>query len=179
MENDERSKKIVFISHCLLNMNTKAKGKARWPALAPLLLERFSKYELGIEQMPCPELGIFDVERERATKEMYDTPDFRKVCSGYANFVTKEIEKFQKAGIKVMAIVGIAGSPTCGAKIINAGKTTKVAKRVLGQGIFVEELQKAFKSKNIEIPFVDFDHRDMHRSLAELENKIKLSDMTV
>jgi len=179
MAEDLRSKKIVFVSHCLLNTNVKANGAAHWPTMPPLLWNMLNKHELGMEQMPCPELGMFEIGREKRTKELYDSPEFRKVCTGYSLFVTKEIEKFIKAGQKITAIIGVAGSPSCGTKLVTAGKTNNVAKRILGQGIFMEELQKSLKSRNLDIPFVDFDSRDIHKSISEIESKIKMSELQV
>jgi len=179
MTEDLRSKKIVFVSHCLLNTNIKANGAAHWPTMPPLLMAMLNKHELGIEQMPCPELGMFDIGREKRTKELYDAPEFRKVCAGYSLFVTREIEKFIKARQKIMAIIGVAGSPSCGTKLVTSGKTIKAAKRILGQGIFIEELQKSLKARNLDIPFVDFDSRDIHKSISEIESKIKMSELQV
>ena len=63
MFEDGRSKKVVFIAHCLLNQNAISDGTAVRPAafeqLAYALLER----EIGIVQMPCPELCCLGLDR--------------------------------------------------------------------------------------------------------------------
>jgi hypothetical protein len=52
---DERSKKVVFISHCLLNENTRYLGGAFRPAYVAEVLDEPRRRDLGIVQMPCPE----------------------------------------------------------------------------------------------------------------------------
>lgn len=175
METDKRSKKIVLVSHCLLNMNAKYEGTAKYADAVPALMELFRKHNLGIEQMPCPELGMFDVNRSPATKEVYDTPDYRKVCTSYANFVAKLVEKYRKANYKVLAVIGIAGSTSCGAVITHVGKSEKEVRRVPGIGIFMEELKKLLA----DIPFVDYDFRNAQLSMQNIEKAIKMSDITV
>ena len=175
METDNRSKKIVFVSHCLLNMNSKYEGTAKYPDTAPFLLELLKKNNIGIEQMPCPELGLFEVNRKPATKEIYDTPEYRKVCSSYAGFVAKLAEKYKKAGYKILAVIGISGSTSCGSIITHVGKSEKEVRRVPGHGIYMEELQKVLTN----VPFVDFDFREQHLSMKNIEKAIKMSDITV
>ena len=63
MFEDGRSKKVVFIAHCLLNQNAISDGTAVRPAafeqLAYALLER----AIGIVQMQCPELCCLGLDR--------------------------------------------------------------------------------------------------------------------
>jgi len=175
MVTDNRSKKIVFVSHCLLNMNAKYEGTAKYPDNVPFVMDLLKKQNIGIEQMPCPELGLFEVNRKPGTKELYDTPEYRKVCASYANFVAKLAEKYKKAGYKILAVIGVSGSTSCGSVITHVGKTEKEIRRVPGIGIFMEELQKVLT----DIPFADFDFREQHLSMKNIEKAIKMSDITV
>ena len=175
METDERSKKIVLVSHCLLNMNSKYNGTARYSDVVPQLMDLFHKHDLGIEQMPCPEMGMFEVNRKPATKDVYDTPDYRKVCASYAHFVAKLVDKYKKSGYKTLAVIGISGSTSCGSVITHVGKPDKEIRRVPGVGIFMEELHKLIP----DIPFVDYDFRNQPLSMQNIEKAINMSDITV
>jgi predicted secreted protein len=175
MNADNRSKKIILVSHCLLNMNSKYEGTARYPDIAPQLMELFHKYELGIEQMPCPELGTFDLTRKPATKDVYDTPEYRNLCKTYASFMTKLVDKYKKSGCKIMAVIGVSGSTSCGSMITHVGKSDVEARRVPGIGIYMEELQKTLH----DIPFVDFDFRNTSLSMQNIEKVLKMSEMMV
>ena len=51
----ERSKRIVFVSHCILNQNTVveplARSRGAYGDIVRLLVDK----GIGIHQMPCPE----------------------------------------------------------------------------------------------------------------------------
>ncbi|HDQ59974.1 MAG TPA: DUF523 domain-containing protein [Candidatus Woesearchaeota archaeon] len=172
---DDRSSKVVFLAHCLLNTNTKyrgsLKGGSRYSSVAPGLIQLLNKYDLGIEQMPCPEIGIAEIDREPRTKDMYDTEDMRKACKMYSEFVKKMIEKFEKGKVKVFGIIGVSRSPTCGISTTYVGKDLETARIQPGAGIFMEELKSVLKEKGLE--FMEYDQKDITRSLNEIEKKIK------
>ena len=52
---DQRSQKVVFLSHCLLNENTRYLGGACRGGAIRELVESCLDSGLGIVQMPCPE----------------------------------------------------------------------------------------------------------------------------
>jgi hypothetical protein len=53
---DERSKRVIFVSHCLLNENTRYPGGAFRRGCVDELVDSFQQEGLGIYQMRCPEL---------------------------------------------------------------------------------------------------------------------------
>src|SRR5574340_1543712 len=52
---DERSKRVIFVSHCLLNENTRYLGGAFRRGCIVELVDGFQQEGLGIYQMRCPE----------------------------------------------------------------------------------------------------------------------------
>ncbi len=52
---DERSKRVIFVSHCLLNENTRYLGGAFRRGGVDELVDGFQQEGLGIYQMHCPE----------------------------------------------------------------------------------------------------------------------------
>ena len=63
MFQDGRSKKVVFLAHCFLNQNSISDGTAVYPAACQAVVRFFLDSDVGIVQMPCPELcclGITD-----------------------------------------------------------------------------------------------------------------------
>lgn len=52
---DERSQKVVFVSHCILNENTRYLGGAFRKGCVDEVVDRLRAMEVGIVQMPCPE----------------------------------------------------------------------------------------------------------------------------
>ena len=53
---DGRSRKVVFLAHCLLNQNAISDGTAVYPAAFRELVQFFLEHQVGIVQLPCPEL---------------------------------------------------------------------------------------------------------------------------
>lgn len=52
---DARSGRVVFLSHCLLNQNTRYLGGAACPGVVIAAVERYVQDGTGIVQMPCAE----------------------------------------------------------------------------------------------------------------------------
>lgn len=52
---DERSRRIVFLSHCLLNENTRYLGGAFRPGAVDEVVGSYLRDGTGICQLPCPE----------------------------------------------------------------------------------------------------------------------------
>jgi uncharacterized protein YbbK (DUF523 family) len=52
---DERSKRVIFVSHCVLNENTRYLGGAFRRGCVDELVDGFQQKGMGIYQMPCPE----------------------------------------------------------------------------------------------------------------------------
>ena len=78
----ERSKKVVFVSHALLNQNAMAKGKERAPGVVKEIVELLAEADIGIVQIPCPELDAFGLDRAPKSKDALDTKPFRTSCRG-------------------------------------------------------------------------------------------------
>jgi hypothetical protein len=47
------------------------------------------------------------------TREEYDTPEFRRLCSGLARGVAETLRPMLDDGCSVCGVLGIAGSPSC------------------------------------------------------------------
>lgn len=128
---DERGKKVIFLSHCLLNENTRYLGGAFRKAGIDELIDEFQKQGIGIIQMKCPEQKTWGgvLKREMlmgygingTLLNVFRKPymvfflwktrrSFRKI----AKEVVSEIKDYIVSGFNVLGIVGIKGSPSCG-----------------------------------------------------------------
>ena len=54
MFTDGRSRRVVFLAHCLLNQNAISDGTAVYPAAFRELVQFFLEHQVGIVQLPCP-----------------------------------------------------------------------------------------------------------------------------
>ena len=63
MFEDGRSKKVIFIAHCILNQNSISDGTAVFPATFKDVIKILLDADIGIVQMPCPELCCLGLNR--------------------------------------------------------------------------------------------------------------------
>ena len=161
MIQDKRSRKIVVVAHCILNQNSRVPGIAYYPGMINEIVDALRKYEVGIIQMPCPELTHAGLLRWSQTKEQYDTPAFRRHCRQIASNIADQIEEYLRNDFKVLAVLGVDGSPTCGVDETSTGYkggylpksvSTKEAKFTKAPGILIEELQSELKERKVAVP---------------------------
>jgi len=128
---DERGKKVIFLSHCLLNENTRYLGGAFRKAGVDELIDALQREGIGMVQMKCPEQKTWGgvLKREMlmgyCIKGTFLRPflnilmiffiwktkrSFKKI----AKEVVSEIKDYMDSGFEVSGIVGIKGSPSCG-----------------------------------------------------------------
>lgn len=181
MKRDLRSAKVVLVAHCILNQNSRVSGLARFPGMIREVVDVLRRHEVGVVQMPCPELLHAGLKRWSRTKEQYDTPFFRRYCRGLATALADQIEEYLRGNVAVLAVVGMDGSPTCGVEETSVGfeggDLEKIevpkAESVKGKGIFIEELQLKLEERNISIPFLGIKDREVEKGIAKLEELLK------
>ena len=155
----ERSKKVIFACHCLLNQNARAKGVAKAPGVIKEFIDCCMANDYGIVPIDCPQLHFEPLNREPENKEFYDKQEFRKICNDIAKFVIKNIKTYKNNDYEVAGVVGVEGSPTCAAVKTHITKEGQTAK-VNAMGIFFEELKKELDKDNLDVPFYDWDNQD-------------------
>lgn len=79
-----RSKKIVLISHCILNVNSKVEGLAQYENNSLELVKYLIENKFGIIQLPCPEASFYGMRRWGHVKEQFDTPYYREHLQKYS-----------------------------------------------------------------------------------------------
>ncbi|MEM2929108.1 MAG: hypothetical protein QXP60_09105 [Nitrososphaerota archaeon] len=175
MIKDGRSKKVVFVSHCIINTNAIAIGPKTpniWPAIIDEIVDCLQKNKVSIIQLPCPEQVYYGLIRGEAAKNDIDSPGFRKLCKKIAEETINNIEQYIKNDFKIVAFIGRRGSPTCGVKKVHLRKNNKMIE-VEGMGILVEEMNKIIREKRIKIPLIDFEREERIKFIKELERIIK------
>jgi hypothetical protein len=60
---DKRTRRIVFLAHCFLNMNTRFPEGADFAGANIPLIELLLQSDVGIVQMPCPEFLCLGLEK--------------------------------------------------------------------------------------------------------------------
>jgi len=157
--------RILVLSHCILNQATRwwQKGKPLSKNLGINIdfLRLLSDLRIGVIQMPCPEFTFRGNPRPPRTRDEYlNLPGFLEHCMRLADETAKSLKNFVdnacEPSIKILAIIGVERSPTCGVKNTPVG--TGMDKRYENRkGIFIELLLKSLRKLNLEIPVVGID----------------------
>ncbi len=184
---DVRSMKVIFLSHCILNQNTKVLGIAYRPAAITEIVEYILEHDIGIVQMPCPEATYWGLRRWAMLKDQYDVPKFREYCKQLAKEIVNQIVEYVRNGYKVIAVIGCDGSPVCGVNWTNTyvsgqwgGFITEETLRnppkqklVKGSGIFIEELINELKANKLNIPVIGYPEMKELKSSEDFMKKLK------
>jgi predicted secreted protein len=120
-----RSRKLLLVSHCVLNQNSVVCGWER-AAGAFQFVREIIESGVGIIQLPCPEMEYAGCGRPPQNYEEYNTAPYRELCRRLAESVTGQMKEYLKHGYQYCGIIGIQNSPTC-----------SISGR---RGVFMEEL---------------------------------------
>jgi len=148
---DGRSRRIVAVIECVLNQNARDAGAAKFPALNREVVRLCEENDVGLLQMPCPEIAFLGMKRSRRKGESIrtamDTPDGRQCCERLGREVADRIEEYARHGCRVLAILGgNPASPGCAVNRDDAGLSPS-------SGVFMLELDAELRRRGLTIPF--------------------------
>jgi len=132
---DRRSQRIVLVAHCILNQNAVVEPLARAPGALEGIVGICTQAGVGMLQLPCPELLDRGPTRAQAEREAYDTVAHRALCRRMLEPVRDQVRAYERAGYRLVGLIGIGHSPSCGVCTTHAG-----GRRVPGRGVFMQEL---------------------------------------
>jgi predicted secreted protein len=121
----------VFLSHCLLNANTRYLGGAGRRGSVAEIVQPCLEHGIGIVQLPCPEehawggvlkrwlLGFYGGDASRSFRlraALFPLMLFytRRVYRRLARQVANQIQDYLASGFEVLGVIGVDGSPSCG-----------------------------------------------------------------
>jgi predicted secreted protein len=157
MFEDNRSKKIILAAHCILNQNSISDGTADFPSQFSEVLDILEENNIGIIQLPCPELmclGLDRKDKNGASHELLEENSrIRNLMQTEANIekmnklaeqIIFQVEEYKKYGFEIIGLIGINRSPSCGVE------TTSInSKEENGKGVFIEKLLSELAAKGI------------------------------
>lgn len=177
MFTDARSKKIVLVTHCILNQNSISDGTADFPGSDCGVVNLLLQEGIGIIQMPCPELNCLGLDRgdvkgaERTViientriRKMMNKKDAKEVLNSIVKNIVCQIEEYLIYGFTIVGIIGINRSPSCG-----VNTTSRNNMEVEGAGVFIAALQKELKKREINIPFIGIKASETKKSIKDLK----------
>jgi len=161
---DGRGCRVILVPHCILNQNARSAGAAERPAAVAELVTGLLDRDIGILQMPCPELYAFGLDRSTICIEKeLRTPLGRGLSRSVAKNLAEQIRTYQECGIRVLGILGKNGSPSCGVE------ETWVRGVCAGSGAFIEELAAELKEQNIRIAMTGIRDSEPDKALATVD----------
>ena len=148
---DGRGRRIVAVIECLLNQNARDDGAASSAAMTWDLIGLCREHDVGLLQMPCPEIACLGPNRARqpgqSIRAVMLTQASRRACAQIGVGVADRIEAYVRAGYRVLAVLGgNQQSPGC---------AVHQDRRALlpPSGVLMLELQAELRRRGLEIPF--------------------------
>ena len=168
MFTDGRSKKVIFLAHCLLNQNAISDGTAVCPAAFGELIQLLLDREVGVVQMPCPELCCLGldrgdvhgadrpvVEENTRIRRAMEKDGPRQKREALADLVAEQVQEYHKHGFQVLGIVGANRSPNCGVET-----TSDFDREVEGRGAFMDAIAQRLEAAGISVPMLGLKGSD-------------------
>lgn len=179
---------ILFVSHCVLNIASKVVmyNEAEMAAEEDLrrrFVSRAVSQGVQLVQLPCPEFIMYGSRRWGHVSEQFDTPYFRSQCRKLLEDYMLQIKEYlSNDRFRILGIVGIDGSPSCGVDYtcygiwggnlsdrddLNACIAT--SRLGTGRGILMDEFHKLLKEQNVDVPMVGLFADEPEKIMALLE----------
>ena len=165
---DKRSKRVVFVTHCILNQNAMIDGLPSYPGVVLEVVDMILASDCSIVQFECPELIYLGLDRkvDISSKRTVESEDSRirvlmlkrpgrRCCQTLAKSAFYQIEQYIRNRFTVVGVLGINASPTCGVET-----TWSEGKEIIGPGVFIRELQKICARHKIEIQMRGINLKD-------------------
>jgi predicted secreted protein len=155
--NDARSGRIVAVIHCILNQNTRDPGAAISPAVSEKIVNMLLKHQVGIIQLPCPEMVCLGLKRERPKgfkiRDVLDTYSGVRCCRVLGSAVADQIQEYILNNNAVLGIVGgDVESPGCAVhRKADLGTGDELTEK---SGVFMKALENELQGRGLRIPFL-------------------------
>jgi uncharacterized protein YbbK (DUF523 family) len=128
---DRRGGRVVLLSHCLLDVNTRYLGGAGRAGCVREVVDACADAGLGMVQLPCPEQRAWGGVLKRRLLLVYGSGRWlpgplrrallraglawtRVVYRRLARQTARQVADYRRSGLHVVAVVGVDGSPSCG-----------------------------------------------------------------
>jgi predicted secreted protein len=175
---DPRSGRLVFLIECLLNQNARDRGAAGAPAVTQEVIKALVDADIGMAQIPCPEIACLGFERERppgqSIREILEAPASVGCCNRLAVATAKRLQDYSEQGFEIVAILGgNEQSPGCAVHAEDADQTLLAP----ASGVFMQALARELRKRGLSIPFRgmrDADTGYLAKDLAWLLKRIAI-----
>ena len=114
-------KKILFVSHCILNTSAKVVlyNQQEIDAeenLRKKFMRKAIDSDIQLIQLPCPEFTLYGARRWGHVSNQFDNVFFRTHCRNILTPIIQQLKEYlqNEDMFEVLGFVGVDGSPSCG-----------------------------------------------------------------
>lgn len=181
MFTDARSKKVVLVAHCFLNQNSISDGTADYPGAINEVMKRLLEMNIGIIQMPCPELLCLGLDRgdihgaeqpvvmeNTRIRAALGQPVAQETIRVLVRQLVYQIEEYRRNGFTILGIIGVNRSPSCG-----VNTTSSDNREVPGEGVFIQELRNALERRGIELKMTGIKAGEIGAALERINALVR------
>lgn len=161
---DARSGRVVFLSHCILNENTRYLGGAFRKGCIKEIVSKYADEGAGMVQMPCPEEEAWGGVLKKSLLMVYGSKNkilyrLRRILLPLFLFHTKltyrriavmtakRIKDYLDSGFTVVGIMGVDGSPSCGlTKTLDIGKSFDLLASLNTETVTTEDINALIRA---------------------------------
>ncbi len=167
-----RSKKIFFISECLVNQNIRAYGvgNMKGQGCVAEILNVLIKNGIGLSVVSCPEVLYEGLKRNACGKGRYENFEYREICSKKAQELIDRYKLYLDDDYKVGGFICVNGSPSCAIDYCYRGKEGKT--KCFEPGVFIEEVQAKLKEEGLGLEFVGVRIKELSNVLEKINSII-------
>ena len=161
MSTDIRSRRCVFVSHCIMAQCVRAEGLAKYfPGPVKPVVQFLLDNDINIMQMPCPEsiCAAGGLGRDPHGQKWYEDRGLRETAAKIAHGQVRYMSALLEQGYEILAIIGMEFSPACAVTYLNRGPVI-----VKDQGIYIEELLRELDTAGLSIPLVGVNQRALKK----------------
>lgn len=185
MFEDGRSRKVVFVAHCVLNQNAISDGTAIFAGTNEAIVQLLLKAKVGVVQMPCPEMNCLGLDRgdpdgakrplveenSRIRRELTAQAGARRMLDALVEQVVFLMEEYRKNGFEILGVIGVNRSPSCGVETTSADGAEKA-----GEGVFLRALKLSLSRRGIDVPVRGIKDGEPEKSARTVRAMLHLSD---
>jgi predicted secreted protein len=125
------------------------------------------EYEVGVLQIPCPEMEFLGLVRERppgvSIRDALDKDEGRKCCRKISVQIADRLQAYLRQGYQVLAILG--GNPKSPGCAVHTGPHGLSST----SGVLMRELQDELQKGNIDLPFRGIRDSDWGMMAEDIE----------
>lgn len=155
-EKDKRERRVVFVAHCFLNINTRFPEGSGFAGADIPVVETLLQKGVGMIQMPCPEFYCLGLEKDGAGH--VPASELVLCYRKQAASVVDQMEQYLAYGYEIAGVIGMNPSPSCGVEVAKGkGKFMGLNKDISEReepGLFIEELLAVMKARGVKPPLL-------------------------